>query len=55
MNGVVSGFSSAVPSAFWSIGAPLCCTNAGAAELTVIDQLTSVPELFLTLSVIVSR
>ena len=50
-----NGFSSPIPSAFWSIGAPFWSRpNEGAEELTVIDQLTSVPALFARLSLIES-
>ncbi len=45
MNGVVSGFSSVVPSAFWSMPTPFWAPKDVVAELTVIDQLMSSPML----------
>src|ERR1700739_4098524 len=52
VNGVVSGFSSDVPSAFWSIAAPVRIWGTASfwgiariVESILIDKLSSVPEL----------
>ena len=50
MNAVVTAFWSDVPSAFWSIGSPVCSPKVGSSELTVTDQAVSVPVLLKTLS-----
>ncbi len=44
-SGSVRGFSSGVPSAFWSMGAPVWSPRVGSTESTVTDQPVSVPVL----------